>query len=297
MKVLITGISGFIAPHLAEAALNRGWEVLGVDILDCDIYKDGKDGFVFKKKDVRDLTLQELDGVDYIFHMAFVTSIPDSIEHPIETSKDSLDMTIYLLELAKKAGIKKFVFPSTASLYGNNPLPWKEDMPLQPVEPYSWQKLACEYALKTWTNCYGLPTVIFRMFQVFGERQRKNTALAAFFRAKKEGKPITLTETSPSSSFRTSQRDFIYVKDIADAFIKAAESDKTGKGEVINIASGKVTTMEEVAKAIGGEIVFVPKRGFEVERHEADITKARELLDWRPKTDVLEWLKEFIKTL
>jgi len=296
MKVLITGISGFIAPHLAEAALNRGWEVLGVDILECDVYRDQK-GFVFKKKDVRDLTLQELDGIDYIFHMAFVTSIPESIEHPLETSRDSLDMTLYLLELARKAGIKKIIFPSTASLYGDNPVPWKEEMPLQPIEPYSWQKLACEYALKTWTVRYGLPSVIFRMFQVFGERQRKNTALAAFFRAKKEGKPITLTETDPGSPFRTSQRDFIYVKDIADAFVKAAESDKTGNAEVINIASGKVITMEEIAKAIGGEIVFIPKRGFEVERHEADIARARELLNWQPKTDVIEWLKEFVKTL
>lgn len=294
MKVVITGVSGFIGPHVVEACLKRGWEVVGVDIKPCDLKLPN---FTFLQKDVRDLSPQELEKVDFIVHLAFVTNIPYSIQNPIETTRDNIEMTARLLDLATKAGIKKVAFPSTASLYGNNPVPWREDMPLDPIEPYGWQKLACEHLLQMWTKRYGLPTVILRLFQVFGENQRHDTVIAAFFRAKKEGKPITLTETSPGSKIRTGQRDFIYVKEVADAFARALESEKTGRGEVFNIGSGKVTTVEDIAKAVGGEIVFIPQRNFEVERHEADFTKANELLDWHPKVDVIEWLNQFVPTL
>jgi len=294
MRVLITGAAGFIAPHLIETCLKKGWEVMGIDVLDSDIRHEG---FLFKKKDVRALTSRELKDLDCVFHLAFVTNIPNSIKSPLETTHDNIDMTAHLLEASTRAGVKKFIFPSTASLYGFNPTPWAEDMPPIPIEPYSWQKLSCEYACQLWSTCYGLPTVVFRLFQVFGENQRKDTALAAFFRAKKEGRTITLTETTAQSSFRTGQRDFIYVKEVASAFVKAAESRKTGKGEVINIGSGKATTMEDVANAVGGEVVFIPKRGFEVERHEADITKARNILKWYPQVNVIDWLKDFSKTL
>lgn len=294
VKVLITGAAGFIAPHLAEACLEKGWKVLGIDVLDCAFRHPD---FTFQKKDVRDLTLDELKGIDYVFHLAFITNIPNSIKNPVSTTCDNIDMTVYLLELSTRAGIRKFVFPSTASLYGENPTPWREDMPPYPIEPYSWQKLSCEYACATWSRFYGLPTVILRLFQVFGENQRHDTSLAAFFRARKEGRPITLTETTAQSSFRTGQRDFIYVKDVADAFVKAAETGRVGKGEIINIGSGKVTTMEEIANAISGSVVFIPRRKFEVERHEADTARARELLGWHPKVEVIPWLTEFVKSL
>src|SRR4029077_10658729 len=133
--------------------------------------------------------------------------------------------------------------------------------------------------------------------QVFGENQRVDTAMAAFFRSRIEGRPITLTETTAQSSFRTGQRDFVYVKEVAEAFARALESPKTGRSEIINVGTGQVTTMEEIAKAIGSQVVFIPKRGFEVERHQADISQAKALLDWHPHKDVIEWLHEFVPTL
>jgi nucleoside-diphosphate-sugar epimerase len=198
-------------------------------------------------------------------------------------------MTIHMLELAKEAGIKKFMFPSTASLYGNNKTPWTEDMTAEPIEPYSWQKLSLEFACKLYAK-NGMPTVVFRFFQVFGEFQREDTALAAFLRAKKDGKPITLTKTHAQSSFKSGQRDFIYVGDLVEAVVMATDSDKTGKGEVFNVASGEVHTMEEVANAIGAEVVWIPRREYEVERHHGNIDKLLEL-GWKPKTDVIQWLK------
>ena len=102
-------------------------------------------------------------------------------------------------------------------------------------------------------------TAILRLYQIYGENQRKDTALAAFIRSKKLGKPITLTETTAQSSFRTGRRDFIYVKDVAKAFLATMVSEKTGNGEVINIGTGKCTTMEQIANVIGGEVTFIPK--------------------------------------
>jgi UDP-glucose 4-epimerase len=293
-RVVVTGVAGFIGPHIVEACLKRTWDVVGVDLLPSHLEAPR---YAAVRKDARDLTPAELSGVDYIVHLAFVTNIPNSIQHPIETTRDNIEMTVRLLDAATKAGVRKVAFPSTASLFGNNPTPWREEMPADPIEPYSWQKLSCEQLLKMWTTRYGLRTVILRLFQVFGENQRVDTAMAAFFRARTEGRPITLTETTAQSSFRTGQRDFVYVKDVAEAFVRALESEKTGGGEIINVGTGKVTTMEQIAKAIGGEVIFIPRRGFEVERHEADTTRIQALLDWHPTVDVLDWLRAFVATL
>lgn len=296
MRVLVTGVAGFIGPHIAGACRRKGWDVWGVDLLplpDDPLYA----GIEFRQMDLRDLTRKDLEGTDYIVHLAFVTNIPYSIEHPIETTRDNIEMTARLLKLATESKIRKVAYPSTASLYGNNPTPWREDMGSDPIEPYSWQKLSCEYLCRMWKIRYGLPTTVLRLFQVFGENQRKDTAMAAFFRAKMTGGEITLTETTAQSSFRTGQRDFVYVREVGDAFVAALDSPKTGNGEIVNIGTGTVNTMEEIAKAIGGRIKFIPRRGFEVERHEADMTRVRELLDWHPKVNVIEWLREFVPTL
>lgn len=299
MKALVTGVSGFIGPHVIEACLKRGWDVAGIDLRDYP-YPRPK-GFSFTKMDVRALAPEDLKDVDYVIHLAFVTNIPFSIKEPLATTRDNIDMTACLLDRAATAKVKKLVFSSTASLYGDNPTPWREDMPPDAIEPYCWQKLSGEYACRMWSKRYGLPTVSLRLFQVYGENQRSDTAFAKFFDAKRDGKPITLTETTAQSSFRTGQRDFVYVKDVAEAFACACASDKVGKGEIVNIGTGLVTTMEQVAKAIlgeDGEVTFIPKRGFEVERHEADITQARALLGWEPSTkDVLGWLVRHAATL
>ncbi len=297
MKALVTGVSGFIGPHVVEACLNNGWEVIGIDVNDYPYERPP--GFSFTQMDVRDLTPERM-RVDYVIHLAFVTNIPHSIEDPLGTTRDNIDMTAFLLNWATKAGVKKVVFSSTASLYGNNPTPWREEMPPDAIEPYSWQKLTGEHALRMWTARYGLPTASLRLFQVFGENQRPDTAMSAFFRAKISGQPIKLTETTAQSSFRTGQRDFVYVKDVARAFVLAAETDLYLKGEIINVGTGQVTTMEQIAKAIVGDdesrLTFIPRRGFEVERHEADIARAT-AMGWKPSIHVLDWLAKFVPTL
>jgi nucleoside-diphosphate-sugar epimerase len=291
-KILITGSSGFIAPHVVNSALKKNFKVYGIDKLDND---NKVEGCNYIKEDINNFDLSKIKNLDYIVHLAFDTNIPHSIKEPKDTTENNLLMTLNLLKQATENKIKKFIFSSTASLYGHNPIPWVENMLSDPLEPYGWQKLSGESLCTMWHKCYGLPTSTLRLYQVYGENQRKDTALALFIRLKKEKKPITLTETSPGSDCKTGRRDFIYVGDVADAFIANCESEKTGKGEIINIATGRMTSMQEVAETIGGEVKFIPKRGFEVESHQADLSQCNRLLNWKPKVNFLSWLDKFAK--
>ena len=177
--ILITGSAGFIAPHIAEEALNLGWNVIGVDKLDVE-NKIINEKIKYLKCDLRDLKENDIKDVNYVAHMAFVTNIPFSIKNPLSTTYDNIDMTADLLNLCTKVGVKKFIFPSTASLYGHNPIPWIETMSIDPIEPYSWQKYSCEKLCKMWSTRYELRTSVLRLYQIYGENQRKDTALAAF---------------------------------------------------------------------------------------------------------------------
>lgn len=288
MRVAITGNSGFIGHHLTNALKRRGHYVVGIDKRPIPPGHSRPDHFI--QTDVRDLGFRDLNGLDYIFHLAFSTNIPNSIRHPIETTRDNIDMTIHLLEYAKDAKVGGVLFPSTASLYSHNPTPWTEEMSPIPIEPYSWQKLSCEYACRMYKDIYGLPTAIVRLFQVFGERQRDDTALAAFLRAKRQDKPITLTETVAQSTFRSGQRDFIYAGDVAEAMILIME--RKGDG-LYNICSGEVETMENIAKTLKAKIKWIPRREYEVERHHGDNSKMKRL-GWKPKVNVIDWLERQI---
>ena len=285
MRIMITGSAGFLAQHLIPKFQKEGHFVVGVDKRP----ERHKSDF-FIQDDVRNLGYRDLLGVDAICSMAWRTNIPDCSRHPEDSTNDNIDMTIHLLEVAKEAGVKKVFFPSTASLYGSNPTPWKEDMTPSPIEHYSWQKLACESACKMYAQSLGLETVVARFFQIFGEHQREDTALAAFLRAKKNGQPITLTETTAQSSFKSGQRDFVYAGDVAEAVYLLTTHPHVGGGEIYNVG-GTVHTMEEIAEAIGSEVKWIPRRTWEVERHEADLSKLQ-TLGWCPKTDVIQWLKK-----
>lgn len=283
-KILLTGSAGFLSHHFIPEFKNAGYFVVGVDKR--PIIKGHSKPDHFIQCNVQDLNYRDLCNVSYVIHCAWRTNIPDCIRHPKESTYENIDMTMHLMEVCKEAGVKKFIFPSTASLYAHNPTPWTEDMPLETIEPYSWQKVCCEALCKM--NKDKLPYAIPRFFQIFGEYQREDTALAAFLKFKKEGQPITLTETMAQSKFKSGQRDFIYAGDVARAVRMIMESDETG---VFNVASGTVLTMEDIATALQAEVKWIPKREFECERHEADIKKIL-ALGWKPKTNILTWLKK-----
>lgn len=294
-KLLVTGAAGFLAHHLIAEAQKGKWYVIGVDKRPIQKGHNKPDHFI--QTNVFDVGFRDLMGVDAVVHFAWRTNIPDCARHPKPSTYENIDMTVHMLDVCKDAGIKRFIFPSTASLYSHNPTPWTEDMMPEPIEPYSWQKLACEQLCKMYSTQYEVPTVVLRFFQIFGEYQRDDTALAAFLRLKASGKPITLTKTTAQSSFKSGQRDFIYAGDVVKAVLLAIKSKNVGKGEIINIACGKTNTMEEIAKAMKAKIEWIPRRPWEVERHHADIKKARVLLGFEPKTDVIKWIDETMQNV
>ena len=146
-KVLVTGSAGLL-PHILEECKNKGWSSWGLDVLDPKD-EDKISDIDYVKKTFLISKLQTW-MVQTTSHMAFITNIPNSIKRPVESTYENIDMTAHLLNEATKAGVKKVVFPSTASLYGNNPIPWVEGMSADPIEPYSFQKLSCEFLLKMW---------------------------------------------------------------------------------------------------------------------------------------------------
>ena len=291
-KVLVTGASGFIASHLIPKLLMEGASVTGLDRLPCRLLKPSKD-FDFIQKDIENL--ESVEGMGAVIHLAFETSIPGCMKDPVGTTYNNVDLGVKMLELSKRAGVKKFLYPSTASLYGNQPLPWHEGLPAFPNEPYSLQKYTMERFLKYYAD-NGLPTVIFRLFQVFGENQRQDQVLAKFYQCRKEGKPIPVTQTAVAGG-GSARRDFVYAGDIAEAFCMALASDTVGTGEIINIASGYNYTIREIAEIVSDKIETIPRRSFDLDEHLANVTRAKELLGWQIKTDVKTWLRSYLKTL
>ncbi len=292
-KVMVTGASGFIASHFVPALIKAGFYVVGVDRLPCTLVAASKQ-FEFIQQDIEEL--KDVHGCDYVVHLAFETSIPGSIQDPVGTTYNNVDLGVKMLQLSKEGGVKKFLYPSTASLYGNQPLPWREDMHVFPAEPYSLQK----YAMERFCRYYaanGLPTVVFRLFQVFGENQRQDQVLAKFLRCKREGKPIPITQTAAQDGAKSAKRDFVYVGDIAQAFCMAIASSTVGKGEIINIASGYNRSIREIAEIISSEIEFIPRRSFDLDEHLADVSLAKKLLGWTASTDIKPWLTEYCASL
>lgn len=269
MKCLITGYLGFIGNNLSERLGFPG----GIDIKN---YQDIRT-FDFKEK------------FDVIFHLAAQASIPKSFENPVESHSHNVMGTLRILEYARKTGAK-VVFSSSSSVYGEAETPTKEDAPKNPVSPYAAQKLMCEEYMKLYWKL-GVKSCALRYFNVFGEGQDKanggySLALSIFMKQFKEGKPFTIVGDGEQ------RRDFVYVKDVVRANILAAEYLDEAKGfEAFNIGGGKNYSINQVANTIGKDHprINLPPR-MEPRENLADITKAKELLKWEPKTTLEAWL-------
>lgn len=278
-KVLVTGHLGFIGSHLYRSLKELDFDVWGIDL------KDEAD-----LKDVRHLFPEDLLGTDYVFHCAAMPKVPLSIERPEFTHTHNVDGTFRLLLAAKDAHVKKVIYSASSSAYGEqNSLPLKEDMVPNPMNPYAVQKLIGEHYCKVFSNVYGLPTVSLRYFNVYGEDMPIDNAysacIAKFLDSQKKGWKLSVYGGKQT-------RDFTYVGDVVMANILAMGSDKVGKGEVINIGGGKNYSIEEIAKTISKDIDYMDYRKGEAMNTLADISKAKELLNWEPTTNVLDWLKE-----
>ncbi len=293
MKHLVTGGGGFIGSHLVKALINEDNEVVVID-------REGRfsDDYEFiyadiSKEDYNLKILEALKGVDTVFHLAAKARVQPSIEHPIEFNETNVTGTLTLLELCREAGVRRFVFSSSSSVYGDTTtFPTPETAPTGPMSPYGLQKLIGEQYCQLYAQIHDIETVSLRYFNVYGEDAPTTGAyclvMGVFTRLKSEGKPLIIYGNGEQ------RRDFTYVQDVVQANILASKSDKVGKGEVINIGNGDNRSIQQIADVFGGPFDYLPKR-LEPFQTLADNNKAKELLSWNPTGNVEEWLKEHLK--
>lgn len=292
-KVIVTGGAGFIGSNVVDALIEKGYEVHVIDSLIAGKKENVNAKAIFHQADIRNLNEIQpiITGADFVFHLAALPRVQDSIDNPIETDAVNVGGTLNVLVASKNAKVKKVVFSSSAATYGDQEtLPLKETMPATPKSPYGLHKFIGEEYLKLFNEVYGLPTVSLRYFNVYGPRQSAQGSyplvIAKFIDLKKAGQSLTITGTGNQT------RDFVHVHDIANANILAAESATVGKGEVINIGSGKSYSVNDIARLIGGPTQFVEAR-LEPQNSLADISLAQTILSWNPQVK----LEEGIQTL
>lgn len=293
---LVTGGAGFIGSHLVDALIERGDRVLVIDNLSTGKKENLNPEAEFHHLDLTDAEkIQPLfEGVDFVFHLAAVPRIVPSIQNPLFAHNNNLTSTLNVLMASHKGRVKKVIYASSTSVYGNqSKLPLKEDMAPNPLNPYAVQKYGGELYSKVFSEIYGLPTVSLRYFNVFGPRQSAEgdyaSAIGIFLRQRAAGEPLTIVGDGKQ------RRDFTYIKDIVRGTILASESDVRG-GEAINLCAGKNYSIIELANLVGGPIVYVPARPGEIKESLGDISRAKKLLDWEPEYDLESGLKEIMSS-
>ncbi len=285
-RCLVTGGAGFIGSHLVDRLVRDGHEVVVIDTFDTGRRSNlaGSEGprLTVHEADVADLErIRPLfAGIDHVFHLAAMADIVPSINHPIPYHRANVDGTISVLEAARAAGVKRFVYAASSSCYGiPDVYPTPETAPIRPMYPYALTKYVGEEYVLHWGRTYKLPVVSLRLFNVFGPRHRTTGTYGAvfgvFLAQKLAGKPLTIVGDGAQT------RDFTFVSDVADAFVTAARSDLVS--EIMNVGSGGTYSVNRLAELIGGERVALPKRPGEPDCTFADIGKIGRLLGWKPQ--------------
>ena len=308
---LVTGAAGFIGSNLCEAILNMGYKVRALDDLstgkqkNVDMFLDNPN-YEFIKGDIKDLDtcMKACEGVDYVLNQAAWGSVPRSIEMPLFYCANNIQGTLNMLEAARQKGVKKFVYASSSSVYGDEPvLPKKEGREGNLLSPYAVTKMCDEEWAKQYTRHYGLDTYGMRYFNVFGRRQDPNGAYAAvipkFIKQLLNGESPTINGDGKQS------RDFTYIENVIEANLKACLAPSSAAGEAYNIAYGGREYLIDIyygltkALEVDVEPNFGPDRAGDIKHSNADISKARELLgydpDWSFERGIeaaIEWYKE-----
>ncbi len=308
---LVTGGAGFIGSNLCEAILNLGYKVRCLDDLstgkqtNVDLFSANSD-YEFIKGDIKNLDtcMKVCEGVDYVLHQAAWGSVPRSIEMPLFYCANNITGTVNMLEAARQNGVKKFVYASSSSVYGDEPnLPKKEGREGNLLSPYALTKRVDEEYGKLYHKLYGLDTYGLRYFNVFGRRQDPNGAYAAvipkFIKQLMNGERPTINGDGKQS------RDFTYIENVIEANLKACLAPHEAVGEAFNIAYGGreylIDIYYKLTKALGVSIepIFGPDRKGDIKHSNADISKAKKFLGYNPEYDferglseAIEWYKE-----
>ncbi len=311
---LVTGGAGFIGSNLCEAILDMGYQVRCLDDLSTGRQENidflqGREGYTFIKGDIKDLDtcMKACEGVDYVMNEAAWGSVPRSIEMPLFYEENNIRGTLNMMEAARQQGVKKFVYASSSSVYGDHPvLPKVEGQEGNLLSPYALTKRADEEYGKLYKKLYGLDTYGLRYFNVFGRRQDPDGAYAAvipkFIRQLLHGEVPTINGDGKQS------RDFTYIDNVIEANLKACLAPSEAAGEAYNIAYGGreflIDIYDDLCKALGVSVKpkFGPDRAGDIKHSNADIGKARKLLGYDPEYDfasgialAIDWYKENLR--
>lgn len=294
MKILVTGGAGFIGSHLVDKLIELGHKVVVLDNLSTGKKENINKRAKFYKVDILSPKIFEIfkkERPKIVYHLAALPRVPLSVKDPVLTSKVNVLGTINIFKAGIDIKAKRIIFASSSSVYGDQKkLPLKENMIPNPISPYGLQKYVCEQFAKLFSNLYKVPIISLRYFNVYGPKidfdSEYSLVIGKFLKQKKEGKPLTIYGNGNQT------RGFCYVDDVVEATIKAMESKKLKGGEVINISSGKSYSINYLAKLIGGPKKYLPPRPGDVLHTKADISLAKKLLNWQPKTSFEEGLKK-----
>lgn len=291
---LVTGGAGFIGSNLCEALLDKGYKVRCLDDLsngkqeNVDLFINNPN-YTFIKGDIRDLNtcMKACEGVDYVLNQAAWGSVPRSIEMPLLYEEINIRGTLNMMEAARQNGVKKFVYASSSSVYGDEPnLPKQEGREGNLLSPYALTKMVDEEYAKLYSKLYGLDTYGLRYFNVFGKRQDPNGAYAAVI--PKFIKQLLNDEQPTINGDGKQSRDFTYIENVIEANLKACKASSEVAGEAFNIAYGGreylIDVYYSLCKALGkdSEPIFGPDRKGDIKHSNADINKAKEMLGYAP---------------
>ena len=310
MQILITGGAGFIGSTLADKLLSEGKKIIVIDNFN-DYYSpalkeanvkvnENNPNYKLYRGDICDRKLVaeifSKNQIDCVVHIAARAGVRPSLEDPLEYIRSNIDGTINILENMKKYEIKKMVFASSSSVYGNcKAEKFSEDLKVtEPISPYAATKSACEQFLFTYSKLYGINSVCLRFFTVYGPKQRPDLAIRKFIELIEQDKPI------PVYGDGTTMRDYTYIEDIISGICSAIEYNKTPY-EIINLGGGSPVTLNEMISTIEeilgkkAEINRLPMQPGDVDKTVSDITKARKLLNYNPQTSFKEGIRKFVE--
>jgi UDP-glucose 4-epimerase len=288
---IVTGGAGFIGSHMVDLLLSSGYQVRVLDNFtgghERNLEQHLKNSALhIEKADICKLDPRNklFDNAKYVFHFAGIGDIVPSIEKPTDYMNTNVQGTVRVLEAARSAGVKKFVYAASSSCYGLTATPTREDHPISPQYPYALSKYQGEQVAFHWHQVYDLPVNSIRIFNAYGTRVRTTGVYGAvfgvFFKQKLENSPFTVVGDGNQS------RDFVYVTDIAKAFLAAAKSSHIG--QIYNLGAGSPQSINQLVDYIGGDVVYLPKRPGEPDCTWADISKITADLNWKPSIEFKE---------
>jgi len=315
MKCLVTGGAGFIGSNLVDKLIDEGHEVGIIDNLSTSDKSNINPKAKFYNLDITMNNMSNKTGnavkqlgwpfdnwnvfkdVDVVFHLAALARVQPSIENPIKYHNTNVTGTLKMLKAAVNNNVKRFVFTSSSSVYGDvreEDLPTTEEHPTNPMSPYALHKLIGEQYCKLFSELYGLETVCLRYFNVYGERQPIEGAytlvMGAFAKQLLDGKPMTINGDGEQ------RRDFTYVGDVVDANIKAMNYPLELNGDIFNIGNGDNRSVNQIATMMGGKRVHI-EPVIEPKETLADNSKVKKTLNWKPTQDLKEWILNWVKSL